>query len=155
MVVQVAGKVGGLVINNYKYVQWRLFLHTPQNVPNSCSQFFQKKTVVPTKLYSPDYKQMGEITTITSAQVCKQARISDASAYKNVFDYLPTDLPDDAGYHPKCFATLTTTPKDLPCSTAQHELAASVYRHVLRSNMKETVVNKSTTTLFAKKCIFC
>ena len=57
----------------------------------------------------------------------------------------------------KCFAAFIAISKNLLCYTAQPEPTPSDPKcnHILQSDMKGTVVNKSTTRLFWKKCPFC
>ena len=49
-----------------------------------------------------------------------------------------------------CFAAFIAISKDLLCYTAQPEPTASDQKcsHILQNDMKETVVNKSTTRVF-------
>ena len=57
----------------------------------------------------------------------------------------------------KCFAAFIDISKDLLCYTAQPKPTASDQKcnHILQNDIKETVVNKSTTRVFEKKCPFC
>ena len=57
----------------------------------------------------------------------------------------------------KCFAAFIAIPNNLLCYTAQPEPAASDQKcsHILQSDMKETVVNDSTATVFENKFAFC
>ena len=57
----------------------------------------------------------------------------------------------------KCFAASIAIHKDLLCYTTQPEPTAYDPKcsHILQSDMKETVVNKSTTGFKKKKCPFC
>ena len=57
----------------------------------------------------------------------------------------------------KCFTAFIDISKDLLCYTAQPEPTASDQKcnHILQNDMEETVVNKSTTQVFEKKCPFC
>ena len=50
----------------------------------------------------------------------------------------------------KCFAAFIAIPKYILCYTAQPEPTASDQKcsHILQSDMKETVVNKSITLFF-------
>ena len=56
----------------------------------------------------------------------------------------------------KCIAAFIAIHKDSLCYTAQPEPIAYNPKcsHILLSDMKETLVNKSTTVFF-KKCPFC
>ena len=69
-------------------------------------------------------------------------------------DKLPTNMPDNGGY--QMFCCFHCHPERYFCYTVQPEPAASDpnYSHILQGDMKETVVNKSTTVFF-KKCPFC
>ena len=75
----------------------------------------------------------------------KQVKDYDTSVYENVFDKLPTNMPDNGSYQIVC--CFIAIPKDLLCYTTQPEPVASDPKcsHILQSDMKETVENKSTT----------
>ena len=75
---------------------------------------------------------------------------------KIIINKQSTNMPDN-GCYTKCFATFIAISKDRLCYTAQPEPTASDPKcnHILQSDIKETVVNKSTTRVFENKCPFC
>ena len=77
------------------------------------------------------------------------------SIKKNITDKLPTNMLDSGDY--RSFCCFHCHPQRSLCYTAHPEPIASDSKcnHILQSDMKEIVVNKSTNGVFEKKFPFC